>query len=111
MCSLPSRTPLDESVRVRDQQKCKMAAAFCRSGQISPTNFTRPLEKVFDDAQHTGHINLIGRKLKEFPKLADKYDLTDTSAAGKLNDYSDLVIAIATPFPSLAGSSIESLAR
>lgn len=60
-----------------------MAAAFCRSGQISPTNVTRPLEKVFDDAQHTGQLNLMNRKLKEYPKLADKYDLVDTTVAGK----------------------------
>ncbi|XP_064638405.1 serine/arginine repetitive matrix protein 1-like [Lineus longissimus] len=58
-----------------------MAAVLHRSGQISPTNFGRPLERVFEDAQSTGEINLIGRKLKDFPKVANKYDLSDTAVA------------------------------
>lgn len=39
---------------------------------------SRPLDRIFDDAQHTGEVILCGRKLKEYPKIAGKYDLVDT---------------------------------
>ena len=60
----------------------KMATSFSPGGH-SPTSLSRTLEKVFDEAQHTGELNLSGRKLKEYPKVASKYDLTDTSCAGE----------------------------
>lgn len=58
-----------------------MATAFGPSGQ-SPTSLSKTLEKVLEDAQHTGEINLAGRKLKEYPKIASKYDLVDTMTTG-----------------------------
>ncbi|XP_014664563.1 PREDICTED: leucine-rich repeat and calponin homology domain-containing protein 1-like isoform X7 [Priapulus caudatus] len=42
---------------------------------------TRSIERVLEDAQHTGILNITGRKLKEFPKAAAKYDLSDTVLA------------------------------
>ncbi|XP_071951286.1 DISP complex protein LRCH3-like isoform X2 [Antedon mediterranea] len=38
----------------------------------------RSLEKVLDDAQRSGRLNLSSRKIKDFPKVADKFDLRDT---------------------------------
>ncbi|XP_076356296.1 leucine-rich repeat and calponin homology domain-containing protein 1-like isoform X1 [Tachypleus tridentatus] len=42
---------------------------------------TKTLERVLEDAQLTGELKLCGRKLKEFPKNAQKYDLSDTVLA------------------------------
>lgn len=60
----------------------KMATTFNPGGH-SPTSLSRTLEKVIDEAQFTGELNLNGRKLKDYPKVASKYDLTDTSSAGE----------------------------
>ena len=60
-----------------------MATAVSPGGQ-SPTSLSRTLEKVFDEAQHTGEIHLSARKLKEYPKVAGKYDLVDTTVTGEL---------------------------
>ena len=60
-----------------------MANSFGPSGQVSPTMFSRTLERVFEDAQHTGEINLSGRKLKEYSKIAEKFDLVDTTTVGE----------------------------
>ena len=56
--------------------------SFHESGSQSPTSLSRTIEKVFDESQYTGEINLSGRKLKEYPKCACKYDLVDTTSAG-----------------------------
>lgn len=61
-----------------------MAAARNSGGQQSPNANTRN-EKIFEDAQYTGVINLSGKKLKEFPRCAKKYDLSDTVAVGKFS--------------------------
>jgi len=60
-----------------------MANSFGPPGQVSPTMFSRTLERVFEDAQHTGEINLSGRKLKEYSKVAEKFDLVDTTTVGE----------------------------
>ena len=57
-------------------------SGFHGSGSQSPTSLSRTIEKVFDESQYTGEINLSGRKLKEYPKCACKYDLADTTSAG-----------------------------
>ena len=49
----------------------------------SAVTVSRPLDRIFDDAQHTGEVILSGRKLKEYPKIAGKYDLVDTVSIGK----------------------------
>ena len=61
-----------------------MAATY-GSGNQSPPVIGRPLERVFDDAQTTGEVNLSGRKLKDYPKISNKYDLVDTITAGEIN--------------------------
>ncbi|GAB6020825.1 hypothetical protein CHUAL_003480 [Chamberlinius hualienensis] len=42
------------------------------------TQLTRSLERILEEAQLTGELNLSGRKFKEFPKLASKFELDDT---------------------------------
>lgn len=59
-----------------------MATPYSSGGQ-SPTSLSRTVERVFEDAQHTGEITLSGRKLREYPKIAPKYDLADTIHTGK----------------------------
>ena len=58
-------------------------AAVPPAGGQSPTSFSRTLERVFEEAQHTGEINLSGRKLKEYPKVSAKYDLGDSTLTGR----------------------------
>lgn len=60
-----------------------MANNFYGGGSQNPTVISKPLEKVFEDAQHTGEIQLSCRKLREYPKQAAKYDLVDTIHAGQ----------------------------
>lgn len=61
-----------------------MAATLCPGGGASPISLSRTIERAFEDARHTGDINLNGRKLREFPKMAPKYDLVDTITAGEM---------------------------
>ncbi|XP_039511755.1 leucine-rich repeat and calponin homology domain-containing protein 1 isoform X8 [Pimephales promelas] len=53
------------------------------SGQGSNTNLplSRGLERALEDAANSGFMNLSSRKLKEFPRTATNYDLTDTVEA------------------------------
>jgi hypothetical protein len=60
-----------------------MASNFHGGGSQSPTSLSKPIERVFEDAQHTGEISLSCRKLREYPNLAAKYDLIDTISAGQ----------------------------
>lgn len=45
----------------------------------------RSLEKVLEDAQKSGKLNLSGRNLRDYPKSAEKFDLFDTVEIGKLS--------------------------
>ena len=58
-------------------------AAVPPAGGQSPTSLSRTLERVFEEAQHTGEINLSGRKLKKYPKVSAKYDLGDSTLTGR----------------------------
>lgn len=40
------------------------------------------LLKIFEDANLSGELKLSGRKLRDFPKAAGKYNLSDTVIAG-----------------------------
>ncbi|CAM4603799.1 unnamed protein product [Leuciscus chuanchicus] len=53
------------------------------SGLGSNTNLplSRGLERALEDAANSGFMNLSSRKLKEFPRTATNYDLTDTVEA------------------------------
>uniref|UniRef100_A0A8C4QIY3 Uncharacterized protein n=1 Tax=Eptatretus burgeri TaxID=7764 RepID=A0A8C4QIY3_EPTBU len=44
----------------------------------SGAHFHRSLERSLEEAQSSGALNLSGRKLKEFPRSAALYDLSDT---------------------------------
>ena len=60
----------------------KMAACF-GSGLHQPPPIGRPIDRVFEDARFTGEIWLNGRKIREYPKICAKYDLSDTSYVGE----------------------------
>lgn len=52
------------------------------SGHLQ-SQLTRSLERIFEEACLSGELRLIGRKLKDFPHVKAKYDLSDTVHAGK----------------------------
>ena len=43
---------------------------------------TRSLERILEEANLSGELKLSNRKLKDFPKAAGKYNLSDTVFAG-----------------------------
>jgi hypothetical protein len=46
-------------------------------------NLTRSLEKILDECSASGELKLNNRKLKEFPRYYGKFNLSDTTFAGK----------------------------
>ncbi|BFZ00956.1 hypothetical protein BsWGS_03993 [Bradybaena similaris] len=54
-------------------------ATYHGSGCQSPPTIGRTVDRIFEDAQFTGEIYLNGRKLRDYPKLCSKYDLSDTT--------------------------------
>lgn len=50
-------------------------------GQNGIHQSTRTLDRILEEAKITGHLNLSGKSLKEFPKIPLKYDLCDTVSA------------------------------
>ncbi|XP_078613906.1 leucine-rich repeat and calponin homology domain-containing protein 1-like isoform X12 [Branchiostoma floridae x Branchiostoma japonicum] len=59
----------------------KMAALSHGLGGTASLSNLRSLEKSFEDAQVTGKLNLSCRKLKEYPKSAISYELSDVTCA------------------------------
>ena len=57
------------------------ATVVVGSGPQSPLN--RNLERLFEDAHFTGELRVSSRRLREFPKLASKYNLNDTVFCGE----------------------------
>lgn len=53
------------------------------SGGHLQNQLTRSLERILEDANLSGELKLSGRKLKDFPKAAGKYNLSDTVIAGE----------------------------
>lgn len=51
-------------------------------GHMQQSQLTRSLERILEDAHMSGELKLSGRKLKDFPKAAGKYNLSDTVIAG-----------------------------
>lgn len=45
-------------------------------------HLTRSLERILEEANQSGELKLSNRKLKDFPKAKDKYNLSDTVIAG-----------------------------
>ncbi|KAL3846998.1 hypothetical protein ACJMK2_017937 [Sinanodonta woodiana] len=116
---------------MRSPVKCfKMATTFGAGGQ-SPNSLSRSIERVFEEAQHTGEIILSGRKLREYPKIASKYDLADTISADlsknrfseipkelceyvsmeRLNCYSNVIKSIPEVFIQLQALTYVNLSR
>lgn len=54
---------------------------------IGHQNLSRSLERILEDAALSGELKLSCRKLKDFPKIISKYNLSDTVIAGKLIFY------------------------
>jgi len=52
-------------------------------GLHNSSSLTLSMEKLLHYASSTGDLNLAGRNLKEFPKHCCKYQLKDTTSAGK----------------------------
>lgn len=52
-------------------------------GASSPSCVSRSLDRTLSDAQETCELKLSGRKLKDYPKAAAKFNLSDTVLAGK----------------------------
>lgn len=52
-------------------------------GSLTNTPLNRGLERALEEAANSGILNLSARKLKEFPRTAANYDLSDTVDAGK----------------------------
>ncbi|CAH1175752.1 unnamed protein product [Phaedon cochleariae] len=50
------------------------------SGHIQ-NQLTRSLERILEEANQSGELKLSNRKLKDFPKTGDKYNLSDTVIA------------------------------
>lgn len=50
-------------------------------GPQSPLN--RNLERLLEEAQISGELRVSCRRLREFPKVASKYNLHDTVYTGK----------------------------
>ena len=46
---------------------------------------SRCVEKALEEAAASGALNLSNRKLKEFPRNAKNYDLSDITHAGRLS--------------------------
>ncbi|KAJ3656998.1 hypothetical protein Zmor_016034 [Zophobas morio] len=58
---------------------------------------TRSLEKILDDANQSGELKLSNRKLKDFPKTSEKYNLRDTVIADlSKNRFSELPEEVTT---------------
>ncbi|XP_044752663.1 leucine-rich repeat and calponin homology domain-containing protein isoform X2 [Coccinella septempunctata] len=55
------------------------------------SQLTRSLERILEEANQSGELRLSNRKLKDFPKCSDKYNLSDTVIADlSKNRFSEL---------------------
>ncbi|XP_018328501.1 leucine-rich repeat and calponin homology domain-containing protein 1 isoform X2 [Agrilus planipennis] len=60
-------------------------------------HLTRSLERILEDADQSGELKLSGRKLKDFPKVYPKYNLSDTVVADlSKNRFSELPEEVTT---------------
>jgi hypothetical protein len=74
--------------KVRSRFNGEMAIAMVlnaasKGPNVAPNQLTRSLERILEDAQISGDLNLSGKKLKEFPKSRKEYNLSDTVNAGE----------------------------
>ncbi|KAK7793711.1 hypothetical protein R5R35_007868 [Gryllus longicercus] len=74
--------------------------ASSMSGHL-PSQLTRSLERILEEAHLSGELKLTGRKLKDFPNSRGKYDLSDTVIADlSKNRFGELPVEV-TEFCSL----------
>lgn len=60
------------------------------------------MPKVFEEANLSGELRLSGRKLKDFPKAAAKFNLSDTVIAGTHSHYSIFIARHLLEFKCMA---------
>ncbi|XP_045107309.1 DISP complex protein LRCH3-like [Portunus trituberculatus] len=70
-------------------------------GASSPSCVSRSLDRTLSDAQDTCELKLSGRKLKDYPKAAAKYNLSDTVLADLSRNRLSEVPAEVTEYRSL----------
>jgi len=59
-----------------------MAMVVAKMSGHLQTQLTRSLERLLEEAYLSGELKLTGRKLKDFPSVGEKYNLSDTVFAG-----------------------------
>lgn len=81
--------------------------------QQQHNQLTRSLERILEDAHLSGELKLSGRKLRDFPKAAGKYNLNDTVIAGEWGGGHRVggVFFWSLCFGRIAAFAIEMLAR
>ncbi|KAK8392681.1 hypothetical protein O3P69_014843 [Scylla paramamosain] len=70
-------------------------------GASSPSCVSRSLDRTLSDAQDTCELKLSGRKLKDYPKAAAKYNLSDTVLADLSRNRLSEIPAEVTEYRSL----------
>ncbi|GCC42772.1 hypothetical protein chiPu_0026720, partial [Chiloscyllium punctatum] len=54
-----------------------------QAGPAGSLSLSRSVEKALEEAANSGVLNLSNRKLREFPRAATNYDLSDLTQAGE----------------------------
>lgn len=67
-------------------------------GPQSPLN--RNLERLLEEAQISGELRIGSRRLREFPKVANKYNLNDTVYSGKHIPFFSPFMTLSTSYPT-----------
>lgn len=62
-----------------------MAVLVSNSSGHIQNHLTKSLERILEEANQSGELKLSNRKLKDFPKTNEKYNLSDTVIAGELS--------------------------
>lgn len=85
----PSPQPSESVSESRARERGGRPASLMAAGDGAPLPGTmvpasRNVEKALEEAAASGALHLANRKLKEFPKSAKNYDLSDITHAGWL---------------------------
>ena len=67
---------------LQKDESCNMALVVAKMSGHVQTQLTRSLERLLEEAYLSGELKLTGRKLKDFPNVGEKYNLSDTVFAG-----------------------------
>lgn len=74
-----------------------MAVLVSNSSGHIQNQLTKSLERILEEANQSGELKLSNRKLKDFPKTNEKYNLSDTVIAGELIKVDSLSLATLEP--------------